>query len=120
MYEFDEAVKILKTALEFTVVKRWKELEMRVLEKVSMAYYYRGNSYMARYYKGLAEMGLPQVEMEIYVKEYSKLEELRSLEARIFCLPFEGINKKKHNEKYELGISQDLFLDHENMILSQH
>jgi hypothetical protein len=120
MYEFDEAVKILKTALEFTVVKRWKEVEMRVLEKVSMVYYYRGNSYMAKHYKRLAETGLQQVELDIYIKEYSKVEELKSLEARIFSSPFEGISKKKHNEKYELDISRDLFLDHGNMILSHH
>lgn len=51
---------MLKTALEFTVVKRWKDLEMRILEKISMVYYYRGNSYMAKHYKTLAEAGLPQ------------------------------------------------------------
>ncbi len=24
LYEFDEAIKILKTALEFSIVKKWK------------------------------------------------------------------------------------------------
>ena len=70
---------------------------MRILEKVSIVYYYRGNSYMAKYYKELSEIGMPLTESEIYIKEYSKSEELRSLEARIFSLPFDGISKKKHN-----------------------
>lgn len=29
-------------------------MEMRILEKVSIVYYYRGNSYMAKYYKELS------------------------------------------------------------------
>ena len=44
-----------------------------------MVYYYRGNSYMAKYYKDLSEAGLPKSEADIYVKEYSKSEQLKSL-----------------------------------------
>jgi hypothetical protein len=30
------------------------------------------------------------------------------------------MNKKKHNDKYEMDISRDLFQDHEKMIASHH
>ncbi len=79
LYDGDIAIRMLKTALEFAVVKKWKDLEMRVLEKVSMLYYYKGNSYMAKYYKDLSETGLSPSESDIYIKEYSKKEELKSL-----------------------------------------
>ena len=90
-----------------------KKVNRHIFERMSLIYYYRGNSIMSLQCLEKAEIGLSQFEREIYNREYNKKEELSRLETKLFTN--EQIHpslKRKNNPRFEEDVNRNSFIEY--------
>ena len=104
----EESTDALRNLIEMAaVVDNKKKAIKYAFERMSLLYYYRGNSFIGQYYLKKAEEGLSDFEYEIYYREYSCDDEIRRLENEIYNEgKGEKIIKRKNNPKYEEDIAK--------------
>lgn len=99
---FDKATEAMQNLLEMTIVMGKNRLIRYIYERMSLIYYYRGNSMMSVYYLKKSEEGVSNFEREIYNREYNKGEEISRLETKLFPSQHqEHYLKRKNNPRYE-------------------
>lgn len=68
LLKYDKADENLRNLLEMAVICKQKKAIKYALEKISVIYYYRGNSIMGQYYLKKSDKGLTPFEVEMFSK----------------------------------------------------
>lgn len=86
---YEQADDTLRNILELAIVHKKRKVLKNALEKISLVYYYRGNSIMGKYYLKKSEEGMTAFENEIFCREFSQTDEIKRLENKLFNLKSE-------------------------------